>query len=405
MKKILLVFGTRPEAIKMAPLVRALKACRDVDAKVCVTAQHREMLDQVLTLFGIKPDYDLNLMRQSQTLTDVTTGILQAIGVVFEDFHPDVVLVHGDTTTTLAVSLAAFYRYLPVGHVEAGLRSGDIWSPWPEELNRRVTDAVSSWHFAPTGQARDNLFSEGIPVGAVVMTGNTVIDALHDVKRMLDHNAELNHTVAAHFPFLEPSRRVVLITGHRRESFGEPFRHFCEALCALANRYRDAQFVYPLHMNPNVREPARALLGDVPNIYLIDPQEYLSFVFLMSRAHFIITDSGGIQEEGPALGKPVLVTRETTERPEAIQAGTARLVGTDQERIIWEASRLFDSESAYEEMSRASNPYGDGHASERIVHALLHMPGATTNATSFSMGAVEMPFNALTLGLQALRSP
>ncbi|WP_321802406.1 non-hydrolyzing UDP-N-acetylglucosamine 2-epimerase [Burkholderia sp. BCC1993] len=404
MKKILLVFGTRPEAIKMAPLVRALKARKDVDARVCVTAQHREMLDQVLTLFDIKPDYDLNLMRQSQTLTDVTTGILQAIGTVFDDLRPDVVLVHGDTTTTLAVSIAAFYRYLPVGHVEAGLRSGDIWSPWPEELNRRVTDAVSSWHFAPTGQARDNLFSEGVPVGAVVMTGNTVIDALHDVKRMLDHDTALNDKVAAHFPFLEASRRVVLITGHRRESFGEPFRHFCEALCTLAKRYPDAQFVYPLHLNPNVREPARALLGSVPNIYLIEPQEYLSFVFLMSRSHFIITDSGGIQEEGPALGKPVLVTRETTERPEAIHAGTARLVGTDQERIVWEASRLFDSDSAYEEMARASNPYGDGHASERIIHALMHTPGATAKATSFSMGAAEMPFNPLTLGLQALRS-
>ncbi|KEZ05210.1 UDP-N-acetylglucosamine 2-epimerase [Burkholderia sp. MSh2] len=405
MKKILIVFGTRPEAIKMAPLVRALKAQADVDARVCVTAQHRQMLDQVLTLFDIKPDYDLNVMRQSQTLTDVTTGILQAIGVVFDELRPDVVLVHGDTTTTLAVSLAAFYRYLPVGHVEAGLRSGDIWSPWPEELNRRVTDAVSSWHFAPTGQARDNLLSEGVPGGAVVLTGNTVIDALHEVKRMLDCTAALTERVAGQFPFLDPSRRVVLITGHRRESFGEPFLNFCDALCLLASRYRDAQFVYPLHMNPNVREPARARLGGVPNIYLIEPQEYLSFVFLMSRSHFIITDSGGIQEEGPALGKPVLVTRETTERPEAIQAGTARLVGTDPERIVREASRLFDSESAYEEMARASNPYGDGHASERIVHALMRTPGATTKTTSFSMGGADLPYNALTRGLQALRSP
>jgi UDP-N-acetylglucosamine 2-epimerase (hydrolysing) len=397
MKKILLVFGTRPEAIKMAPLVRALKARADVDVSVCVTAQHREMLDQVLTLFDIRPDYDLNLMRERQTLTDVTTGILQAIGIVFDELRPDVVLVHGDTTTTLAVSLAAFYRYLPVGHVEAGLRSGDIWSPWPEELNRRVTDAVSSWHFAPTEQARENLLGEGVQVGTALVTGNTVIDALQDVKRMLDRNDALAARVAARFPFLEPSRPVVLITGHRRESFGEPFRHFCGALCTLANRYRDAQFVYPLHLNPNVREPARALLGDVPNIYLIEPQEYLSFVFLMSRAHFIITDSGGIQEEGPALGKPVLVTRETTERPEAIAAGTARLVGTDPERIVWEASRLFDSESAYEEMSRASNPYGDGHASERIVHALMHTPGALAKTTSFGMGTAETPYDALAL--------
>lgn len=278
MKKILLVFGTRPEAIKMAPLVRALKAQADVDARVCVTAQHREMLDQVLTLFDIKPDYDLNLMRQSQTLTDVTTGILQAIGMVFDELRPDVVLVHGDTTTTLAVSLAAFYRYLPVGHVEAGLRSGDIWSPWPEELNRRVTDAVSSWHFAPTGQARDNLLSEGVPGGAVSLTGNTVIDALHEVKRMLDRTAALSDKIAAYFPFLEPSRRVVLITGHRRESFGEPFRHFCDALCTLANRYRDAQFVYPLHLNPNVREPARAARRRPQ--YLPDRATGISFVRL-----------------------------------------------------------------------------------------------------------------------------
>ncbi|MBJ9686389.1 UDP-N-acetylglucosamine 2-epimerase (non-hydrolyzing) [Burkholderia vietnamiensis] len=405
MKKILLVFGTRPEAIKMAPLVRALKARADVDAKVCVTAQHRQMLDQVLSLFDIEPDYDLDLMRQGQTLSDVTTGILHAIGAVFDDLRPDIVLVHGDTTTTLAVSLAAFYRYLPIGHVEAGLRSGDIWSPWPEELNRRVTDAVSSWHFAPTGQARDNLLSEGVPVGSVVMTGNTVIDALHDVKNMLERDDALSREVAARFPFLDPTARMVLITGHRRESFGEPFRNFCEALRTLAHRYRDAQFVYPLHLNPNVREPALALLGGEANIYLIEPQEYLAFVYLMSRSHFIITDSGGIQEEGPALGKPVLVTRDTTERPEAIRAGTARLVGTDPELIVREASRLFDSASAYDEMARASNPYGDGHASERIVHALMHTPASSANTTSFSMGAAELPLNALTLGLQALRSP
>ncbi|WP_179402475.1 non-hydrolyzing UDP-N-acetylglucosamine 2-epimerase [Burkholderia guangdongensis] len=403
MKKILLVFGTRPEAIKMAPLVRMLRTRAAADVKVCVTAQHREMLDQVLTLFDIVPDYDLNLMRQSQTLTDVTTGILHEIGTVFDDLKPDVVLVHGDTTTTLAVSLAAFYRYLPVGHVEAGLRSGDIWSPWPEELNRRVTDTVSSWHFAPTEQACHNLFSEGVASGSVVLTGNTVIDALQDVRRMLDTDAALLRDAAAHFPFLDPASRVVLITGHRRESFGEPFAHFCEALRTLALRYRDVQFVYPLHMNPNVRGPAHLRLDGLRNVHLIEPQTYLSFVFLMSRAHFIITDSGGIQEEGPALGKPVLVTRDTTERPEAIRAGTARLVGTDTERIVREASRLMENECAYDEMSHASNPYGDGHASERIADALLEREPVEQAAIRFSMGAAEIPHNALALGLHALR--
>ncbi|KGS81981.1 non-hydrolyzing UDP-N-acetylglucosamine 2-epimerase [Burkholderia pseudomallei] len=403
MKKILLAFGTRPEAIKMAPLVRMLQTRADVDARVCVTAQHRQMLDQVLALFDIAPAYDLNVMRQSQTLADVTTGILQTIGAVFDDFDPDIVLVHGDTTTTLAVSLAAFYRYLPIGHVEAGLRSGDIWSPWPEELNRRVTDAVSSWHFAPTERAQHNLFSEGVPTQGVVLTGNTVIDALQDVKRMLDADAPLAREIAAQFPFLGHGERVVLITGHRRESFGEPFAHFCDALRTLARRYPGVRFVYPLHLNPNVQGPAHALLDGLPNIHLIAPQEYLSFVFLMSRAHFIITDSGGIQEEGPALGKPVLVTRDTTERPEAIQAGTARLVGTDTERIVGEASRLLDDDDAYDEMSRATNPYGDGHASERIAHALLNMPHAADTAR-FPLAAIEAPCNALALGLRALRS-
>lgn len=403
MKKVLTVFGTRPEAIKMAPLVKALAEDDGVDAKVCVTAQHRQMLDQVLELFGIAPDFDLDLMREGQTLGDLTSGILQSIGKVYDEWQPDAVLVHGDTTTTLAASLAAFYRYIPVGHVEAGLRTGNVWSPWPEELNRRVTDAVSSWLFAPTEQAKHNLFSEGAPASQVVLTGNTVIDALLQVKRKLDHDEALTHSIAARYPFLDPSRRLILVTGHRRESFGDPFRHFCEALRQIARRYDDVQLVYPVHLNPNVRTPVNAVLRDVPNVHLIDPQDYLPFVYLMSKAYLIVTDSGGIQEEAPALGKPVLVTRETTERPEAVRAGTARLVGTDTERIVAEVSGLLDDRGQYVAMAHANNPYGDGHASDRIVDALMSIP-----ATISPMGNVApqpmLLHNAISSGLQALRS-
>ncbi|MGN6232758.1 MAG: non-hydrolyzing UDP-N-acetylglucosamine 2-epimerase [Trinickia sp.] len=403
MKKVLTVFGTRPEAIKMAPLVKALADEEDVEARVCVTAQHRQMLDQVLQLFDIVPDYDLDLMREGQTLGDLTSGILQSIGTVYDDWQPDAVLVHGDTTTTLAASLAAFYRYIPVGHVEAGLRTGNVWSPWPEELNRRVTDAVSSWLFAPTEQAKHNLFSEGAPGSQVVLTGNTVIDALLQVKRKLDHDASLAGSIAARYPFLDPSRRLILVTGHRRESFGEPFKHFCEALRQIALSHDDVQLVYPVHLNPNVRTPVNAILSDQPNVHLIDPQDYLPFVYLMSKAYLIITDSGGIQEEAPALGKPVLVTRETTERPEAVRAGTARLVGTDTDRIVSEVRGLLDDRSQYVAMAHANNPYGDGHASERIVDALLTVPATFSSMSATAPAAVPL-HNAIASGLQALRS-
>lgn len=405
MKKVLTVFGTRPEAIKMAPLVKALADEEEVEARVCVTAQHRQMLDQVLQLFDIVPDYDLDLMREGQTLGDLTSGILQSIGTVYDDWQPDAVLVHGDTTTTLAASLAAFYRYIPVGHVEAGLRTGNVWSPWPEELNRRVTDAVSSWLFAPTEQAKHNLFSEGAPGSQVVLTGNTVIDALLQVKRKLDHDASLAGSIAARYPFLDPSRRLILVTGHRRESFGEPFKHFCEALRQIALSHDDVQLVYPVHLNPNVRTPVNAILSDQPNVHLIDPQDYLPFVYLMSKAYLIITDSGGIQEEAPALGKPVLVTRETTERPEAVRAGTARLVGTDTDRIVSEVRGLLDDRSQYVAMAHANNPYGDGHASERIVDALLTVPATFSTMSLAAPVPAAMPLhNAIASGLHALRS-
>lgn len=402
MKRILTVFGTRPEAIKMAPLVRALSARSDIDAKVCVTAQHRQMLDQVLDLFEIVPDFDLNVMRKDQSLTDLTSGILQGIDAVYEEWKPDTVLVHGDTTTTLATSLAAFYRYIPLGHVEAGLRTGNIRSPWPEELNRRVTDAVASWHFAPTEQAKYNLFSEGVPPAGVVMTGNTVIDALGQVKRKLDNDPVLEARIASHYPFLDPGRRMILVTGHRRESFGEPFRHVCQALRELATRYDDIQLVYPVHLNPNVQAPVKTILDGVANVHLIAPQDYLPFIFLMSRAYLIITDSGGIQEEAPALGKPVLVTRDTTERPEAVQAGTARLVGTHAERIVAEVAALLDSRSQYDAMAHASNPYGDGRASERIVDALLGRPATSPMAQDETWMQVTFR-SAVAAGLNALR--
>jgi UDP-N-acetylglucosamine 2-epimerase len=368
-----------------------------------VTAQHRQMLDQVLELFGITPDFDLDLMREGQTLGDLTSGILQSIGTVYDEWQPDAVLVHGDTTTTLAASLAAFYRYIPVGHVEAGLRTGNVWSPWPEELNRRVTDAVSSWLFAPTEQAKHNLFSEGAPASHVVLTGNTVIDALLQVKRKLDHDDLLAHSIAARYPFLDSSRRLILVTGHRRESFGDPFKHFCEALRQIARKYDDVQLVYPVHLNPNVRAPVNAVLSDVPNVHLIDPQDYLPFVYLMSKAHLIVTDSGGIQEEAPALGKPVLVTRETTERPEAVRAGTARLVGTNTERIVAEVSGLLDDRAQYVAMAHANNPYGDGHASDRIVDALMSIPATISPMASVAAQPMLL-HNAISSGLQALRS-
>lgn len=370
MRKVLTVFGTRPEAIKMAPLVQKLREAPGFDVQVCVTGQHREMLDQVLGLFDISPDFDLDVMRKRQSLTEITSDILNNIGEIYDSVNPEIVLVHGDTTTTLAASLAAFYRRVKVGHVEAGLRTGNIWSPWPEELNRKLCDAVSSWHFAPTARARDNLLAEGADARQIVLTGNTVIDALLGVRRKIESDFTLAEAISQRFPGIDWTRRIILVTGHRRESFGEPFRKFCTALRILAQSYPDVQIVYPVHLNPNVREPAEQILRDSPNIYLTGPQDYLPFVFLMTRAYLVITDSGGVQEEAPSLGKPVLVTRDTTERPEAIEAGTARLVGTDIGRILTEASSLLDNEHAYRSMACATNPYGDGQACARIVAAL-----------------------------------
>lgn len=368
--KILSVFGTRPEAIKMAPLVHALRLCPDFEACVCVTAQHRGMLDQVLDLFGITPDFDMNLMRDGQSLTSITSGVLHGIENVFNAFEPDVVLVHGDTTTTLAASLGAFYRHIPVGHVEAGLRTGNLHSPWPEEMNRCITDVVASWFFAPTEQARQNLLREGVPADKIVLTGNTVIDALLMVVQKLESNAMLMQQIAGQYPFLDPAKKLILVTGHRRESFGEKFASVCSALRHLANSRPDVQLIYPVHLNPQVQKPVQAILRGLPNVHLIEPQEYLSFVYLMKRAYFIITDSGGIQEEAPALGKPVLVTRDTTERPEAIEAGTAKLVGTDMNTIVEAVEQLLEDEVEYSRMAHAHNPYGDGKASERIVQTL-----------------------------------
>jgi UDP-N-acetylglucosamine 2-epimerase (non-hydrolysing) len=367
---VLVVFGTRPEAIKMAPVVQRLVREPALQLKVCVTAQHREMLDQVLELFHIRADHDLNIMKSAQGLTDVTCAILNGLRDIFRRERPDRVLVHGDTTTTMATTLAAFYEKIPVGHVEAGLRTGNIWSPWPEEINRRVTGLIADLHFAPTDQARANLLREGVAPGCVCVTGNTVIDALHEVARRLEQDTALAGALAERFAFLTPGRQLILVTGHRRENFGAGFESICRALGRLARR-PDVELVYPVHLNPNVQEPVRRLLGGFPNIHLIAPQDYLPFVYLMTRAHIIITDSGGVQEEAPSLGKPVLVMRDTTERPEAVTAGTVRLVGTDEERIVAATELLLDDPDEYHAMSFAHNPYGDGQACERIAQRLL----------------------------------
>lgn len=363
--KVLSVFGTRPEAIKMAPVVNALAAAEQINAKVCVTAQHREMLDQVLNLFEIVPDYDLNLMKPGQGLTDITSAVLAGLSQVLEDFVPDLVLVHGDTTTTLAATLAAYYKQIAVGHVEAGLRTGNIYSPWPEEVNRKVTGAIAQLHFAPTERAKQNLLAEAVDPAVVLVTGNTVIDALLQIAATLDRDAALSAELDTRLG-LDPDRRMILVTGHRRESHGGGFDRICAALAKLAER-GDTQIVYPVHLNPNVKGPVERRLGDLPNVSLISPQDYLPFVHLMKRAELIITDSGGVQEEAPSLGKPVLVMRDTTERPEAIEAGTVKLVGTDTDLIVSEATTLLDNPAAYEAMSFAHNPYGDGRAAVRIL--------------------------------------
>ena len=373
--KVLTVFGTRPEAIKMAPLVHALAEDPYFEAKVCVTAQHREMLDQVLQLFSITPDYDLNIMKAGQGLTEITCRILEGLKPVLESFKPDVVLVHGDTTTTLAASLAAFYQRIPVGHVEAGLRTGDMLSPWPEEANRTLTGHLAKYHFAPTENSRRNLLTENLRDGDITVTGNTVIDALLWVRdRVLSDDAQ-QAEMAARYPFFTGDKKMILVTGHRRESFGEGFEHICHALADIAAAHPEVQIVYPVHMNPHVREPVTRILDHIDNVILIEPQEYLPFVWLMNNAWIILTDSGGIQEEAPSLGKPVLVMRDTTERPEAVDAGTVKLVGTDRQRIIDEVTRLLTDEEAYHAMSRAHNPYGDGKACSRILAALKHNQG------------------------------
>jgi len=368
--KVLTVFGTRPEAIKMAPLVHALAKDPYFEAKVCVTAQHREMLDQVLNLFSIVPDYDLDIMQPGQGLTEITCRILEGLKPILESFKPDVVLVHGDTTTTIAASLAAFYQRIPVGHVEAGLRTGDLSSPWPEEANRTLTGHLAMYHFSPTQNARQNLLRENILDKQIFVTGNTVIDALFWVRDTVLNNENLHSELAARYPFLDESKKLVLVTGHRRESFGQGFEQICHALVDIAAKHQDVQIVYPVHLNPNVSEPVNRILGHVKNIILIEPQDYLPFLWLMTHAWLILTDSGGIQEEAPSLGKPVLVMRETTERPEAIEAGTVRLVGTDRQRIVEEVTHLLRDNDAWQAMSRAHNPYGDGQACERILHAL-----------------------------------
>lgn len=369
MKRILLTFGTRPEAIKMAPVVAALKAEAAFDVKVCVTGQHRQMLDQALDLFGITTDFDLNLMQPGQDLTDITNNVLVGMRGVLRQWRPDWLLVHGDTTTTFAAALAAYYEQVAVGHVEAGLRTGNIYSPWPEEMNRRLAGSIASLHFAPTERAKGNLLREGVAPERIHVTGNTVIDALLQVVARIRMDVELQARFAGQFGFLSAGRRLVLVTGHRRENFGAGFERICHALRRLSER-EDVEIVYPMHLNPNVQEPVRRVLGAAPRVHLIEPLDYLPFVYLMDRAYLIITDSGGVQEEAPSLGKPVLVMRDTTERPEAVDAGTARLVGTDEAAIVCEASLLLDDAAAYEAMSRAHNPYGDGNAAARIADHL-----------------------------------
>lgn len=394
MKKVLLVFGTRPEAIKMAPLVKELqKHPEHFQTLVCVTAQHREMLDQVLHIFNITPDFDLNIMKQGQDLYDITARVLLGMKDVLIQTKPDIVFVHGDTTTSTAAALAAFYQQIPVAHVEAGLRTHDIYSPWPEEMNRQITGRIATYDFAPTALSRENLLHENVSEEKITVTGNTVIDALHMVVKRISSDKQLDSKLEqklleagydvkrleeiAHFPIsnVHSKRKLVLITGHRRENFGEGFINICTAIRDLKNKYPEVDFVYPMHLNPNVRKPIHEVFGEdlegLGNMFFIEPLEYLQFVYLMEKSHIVLTDSGGIQEEAPGLGKPVLVMRNTTERPEALEAGTVKLVGTDHGIIVNSVSELLDSQEAYQKMSNAMNPYGDGKACQRIIKALL----------------------------------
>lgn len=368
--KTLCVFGTRPEAIKMAPLALSLAADERFDSKICVTGQHRQMLDQVLDLFELKPDFDLSVMKPGQDLTGVTTAILTGMKEVLANCKPDIVLVHGDTATTFAASLAAYYQQIPVAHVEAGLRTGNLYSPWPEEANRKLTGALATLHFAPTENSKANLLREGVDPASIHVTGNTVIDALLEVIERLDKDVELGKQASAPTAFLNRDRKLILVTGHRRESFGGGFERICQALLETAKQHPDVDIVYPVHLNPQVQEPVNRLLAGVDNIHLIEPLDYLPFVYLMSQAHIILTDSGGIQEEAPSLGKPVLVMRDTTERPEAVSAGTVKLVGTDVAKIVEELDILLTDKNTYQSMSFAHNPYGDGKACQRIRSTL-----------------------------------
>lgn len=361
------MFGTRPEAIKMAPLVKEFKANGNFVCKVCVTAQHREMLDQVLDLFEIQPEYDLNLMRAGQTLNDVTSAILINLKPVLDEFKPDLVLVHGDTATTFASSLAAYYEKIEVGHVEAGLRTGDIYSPWPEEINRKLTGSIARYHFAPTEISKNNLVSEGIRPDQICITGNTVIDALYSITKKVTADPLLENKLVTGFPTIDFSKRIVLVTGHRRENFGTGFEQICKGLSLLASTRPDIEIVYPVHLNPNVQGPVKRYLADHQNIHLLEPLDYLPFVYLMIKSTLILTDSGGIQEEAPSLGKPVLVMRDTTERPEAVTAGTVRLVGADANRIFDGVQTLLDNDKEYNKMSRSDNPYGNGLSSQKII--------------------------------------
>jgi len=365
--KILTVFGTRPEAIKMAPLVKLLAKEKDIVHRVCVTAQHREMLDQVLALFKIVPHYDLNIMGHSQSLSDVTTHILQGLEPILEEFKPQLVIVHGDTSTTFSTSLAAFYKQIPIAHIEAGLRTGNLYSPWPEEANRQLTSTLAELHFPPTEMAKNNLLAEHVQRDKIVITGNTVIDALMQVTQTLNNDELLQQQLRSQFTQLDQNKKLILVTGHRRESFGAGFEVICEALAEVAHFYPDIQIIYPVHLNPKVREPVQRILSDIDNIFLIEPLDYLPFVYLMTQSYLILTDSGGIQEEAPSLGKPVLVMRDTTERPEAVTAGTVKLVGTDKQVIFQEISELLENPDTYETMSHAHNPYGDGESCKKII--------------------------------------
>ena len=373
--KVLSIFGTRPEAIKMAPLVVKLKQNEHINSAVCVTGQHREMLDQVLELFDIIPDYDLNVMKKNQTLSEVTSRIITNLSPILKEFQPDLILVHGDTTTTFSAALSGFYHQIPVGHVEAGLRTGNIFSPWPEEANRKLVSCLTEMHFAPTEQAMINLKEENIEEDKIMITGNTVIDALMMIKDNIESDSSLQENLNKNFPFIHDGKRIVLVTGHRRENFGQGFENICESLKLLAIKNVDVNFVYPVHLNPKVREPVNLLLSDIDNIHLIEPQGYLEFVYLMIKSHIILTDSGGIQEEAPALGKPVVVMRNTTERPEAVTAGTVVLVGTDKNKIVNTIDSLLSNEERYREMSLAHNPYGDGTASDKIIQKIIDRMG------------------------------